>query len=513
MSYQTYDRNASGIVYFGTTATDQVFESNTNFLLDIVNSQLKVPNIILPNGGKIGSSSQTETLTFGSDGVVTFSSGVVIGGNLTVQGSQITLNTEIINIEDNIIVLNSNASGSPVVDGGIEINRGTSPSVKLLWDEGNDFWSFSNNGTNYYRLSSNSSLMAGSGLIDGGLQNESRILHIGAGTGIVVTSDQINIGPELISGRTEKTSVNATLDYLLLWDSADSSLKKINRSNFVSELGATSSFTLAGDVGSSQTINDGNTVTISGGTGIVTTSQNTDTLKIDLDISEFSNVALASGDSFLVLDSDGATEQRATITQLGSYLAGTNVTAGGDGKLSVTNANLESVIFDTSNFVDGTTVDFTVTAGQSVTAEVKTNSISPTFLTTSVAGSGITGGNGSALSIVVDNSTVEINSNILRIKDSSITEVKRNRTVANVSTSITLSADFNLVTSGPGGITVTLPSPVTGRIIYVKKVDNGAGPVTISAGASTVDGTSSKILYYQYESFSFISNGTNWFIV
>lgn len=468
MAYQTYDRNPSGIAYFGANATDQVFESNANFVLDIANSQLRVPNVVVGNGGKIGSASQTGILTLGSDGIATFSSGVVIAGDLTVQGSQVILNTEILNVEDNIVVLNSNATGSPTTDAGIEVERGSSTNVRLQWDEGNDIWTFTNNGSNYYRISSNSSLMAGSGLIDGGIQDESRVLHIGAGTGISVSANDINVSPELISGRTEITSVDGSADYILLWDATDSALKRVNRANFVSGLGTMSSFTIAADGGSSQTINDGNTVTFSGGLGIATTAQNTDTIKIDLDISEFSATPLASGDSFLVLDSDGTTEQRATVTQLGSYLASTNVTAGADGKLSVTNATIESVVFDAANFVDGTTIDFTVTAGQSVTAEVK---------------------------------------------NSSITEAKLSRTVANVSTAITLSSDINLVTGGAGGLTVTLPSAATGKIVVVKKVDSGAGAVTVSAGSATVDGTASKVLYYQYESLTFVSDGTNWFIV
>lgn len=468
MSYHTYDRNQSGIAYFGVNSTDQIFESNANFVLDVANSQLRVPNIVLANGGKIGSASQTGIVTFGSDGVATFSSGVVINGDLTVQGSQVILNTEVLNVEDNIVVLNSNTAGSPTMDAGLEIERGTSDNVRMQWDEGNDYWSFTNNGLNYYRVGSNSSLMAGSGLVDGGIQDESRVLHVGAGTGIAIASNSVNVSPELISGRAEITSVDGTGDYLLLWDATDSTLKKVNRSNFVSGLGSMSGFTIAADGGSSQTINDGNTVTFSGGGGISTTAQNTDTIKIDLDISEYSNIPLASGDSFLVLDSDNSTEQRATVTQLGSYLAGTNVTAGGDGKLSVTNSTVESVVFTDGNFVDGTTIDFSVTSGDSVTAEVK---------------------------------------------NGSITEVKLSRTVASLSSNLTISSDINLVTGGSDGVTVTLPSPATGKIVVVKKVDSGAGAVTISAGASTVDGAASKVLYYQYESLTFVSDGTNWFIV
>ena len=49
MSYQPFDRNPSGIVYFGTSVTDQVYESVSNFTFgaDI----LTVPNITIEDGG------------------------------------------------------------------------------------------------------------------------------------------------------------------------------------------------------------------------------------------------------------------------------------------------------------------------------------------------------------------------------------------------------------------------------------------------------------------------------
>lgn len=50
---------------------------------------------------------------------------------------------------------------------------------------------------------------------------------------------------------------------------------------------------------------------------------------------------------------------------------------------------------------DSATIDFTYNdAGNTITADVKPNSISETHLTTSVAGSGLTGGNGTPLSVV-----------------------------------------------------------------------------------------------------------------
>ncbi len=65
---------------------------------------------------------------------------VLINGNLTVSGTTTYLNTENLYIEDNIITLNSTYSGVPILDSGIEINRGVSVSSRLIWDETLDYW-------------------------------------------------------------------------------------------------------------------------------------------------------------------------------------------------------------------------------------------------------------------------------------------------------------------------------------------------------------------------------------
>ena len=67
---------------------------------------------------------------------------VVIPGNLTVNGTTTTVNSTEVNIGDAIITLNSDETGAPSQDAGIEIERGTSANVSLLWDEGADRWDF-----------------------------------------------------------------------------------------------------------------------------------------------------------------------------------------------------------------------------------------------------------------------------------------------------------------------------------------------------------------------------------
>ena len=44
------------------------------------------------------------------------------------------------NVEDNIFVLNSNVTGTPSLDAGIEVERGTSTNASLIWSESNDIW-------------------------------------------------------------------------------------------------------------------------------------------------------------------------------------------------------------------------------------------------------------------------------------------------------------------------------------------------------------------------------------
>ncbi len=81
-----------------------------------------------------------------------FSGAVTIQGDLTVSGNQTTKNSEVVLIEDNIITLNSNETGTPSEDSGIEVERGTSTNAILYWDESTDRWSQRLAGGTEYKL-------------------------------------------------------------------------------------------------------------------------------------------------------------------------------------------------------------------------------------------------------------------------------------------------------------------------------------------------------------------------
>ena len=82
----------------------------------------------------------------------TVAGNVTISGNLTVSGTTTTVNSETLTINDNLIVLNNNEAGTPSENAGVEIERGTSTNVQLRWNETTDCWEFTNDGTNYQRI-------------------------------------------------------------------------------------------------------------------------------------------------------------------------------------------------------------------------------------------------------------------------------------------------------------------------------------------------------------------------
>jgi len=91
------------------------------------------------------------TQTFAGD--KTFSNNVIITGNLTVSGTVTTVNTETINLADNLITLNSNYTGAtPTENGGIEIERGTLANSSLIWNETTDKWQVSADSITFYDI-------------------------------------------------------------------------------------------------------------------------------------------------------------------------------------------------------------------------------------------------------------------------------------------------------------------------------------------------------------------------
>jgi methylphosphotriester-DNA--protein-cysteine methyltransferase len=126
----SYNNTNGVITYTGPSATDVRAHFSAGTGVTITNGQVAI-------GQAVGTGSN-----------VTFND-LTVSGNLTVSGTTTTVNTETINLADNIITLNSNEAGTPSQNAGIEVERGSSTNVAFQWNETTDVWEYTVDGTNY----------------------------------------------------------------------------------------------------------------------------------------------------------------------------------------------------------------------------------------------------------------------------------------------------------------------------------------------------------------------------
>ena len=117
----------------------------------ITSGTLSGTNISVTGTGKLLDSGLTISIpqSVATTADVTFNSVNVT--DLTVTGTLLTKDAQQVNLGDNIILLNAEETGTPSENAGIEVERGTS-QILLVWNEANDRWSFTNNGTNYHNI-------------------------------------------------------------------------------------------------------------------------------------------------------------------------------------------------------------------------------------------------------------------------------------------------------------------------------------------------------------------------
>lgn len=197
-----------------------------------------------------------------------------------------------------------------------------------------------------------------------------------------------------------------------------------------------------------------------------------------LDISELSDAAVASGDKFLMLDSDGSAQQLESIDDIATFMAGTGIAAA-SGELSLDISELSDVAAASGDkFLmldsDGSTEQLesvddiaTLFAGDGLAASSAVLSVQVSGavvvasdkvgLSGSIAGQGLGYSGGvdsiSGLAVNVDDSSIEISSDSLQIKALGVTNAMLSGGIANaklVNSSVTVSAGNGL--SGGGEV-------------------------------------------------------------
>jgi len=310
MSFQPYDRNPSGIVFFGTGAGDQLFESNSNFTID--GTTLVATNLAVSDGGTIGSASDADAITIASNGDVTFSQDISIAGDLTVNGTTTTVNSTTVTIDDPIFTLGGDTApaSDDNKDRGIEFNwhNGSTAKVGFFgFDDSTGKFTFIPDATNTSEVFSGTA-----GTIVADLEGDvtgnadtasawatSRTITLGdelSGNVSIDGSADVTLNASLtaaaITGLTDLGGApDATNDFIMIYDASATALKKVNRSNFVSGLGAMSNFTIS-DGTTTQQVDDGETVTFADGTGAEFVVSATNTITVNSVDSEINHDAL-----------------------------------------------------------------------------------------------------------------------------------------------------------------------------------------------------------------------------
>jgi hypothetical protein len=212
---------------------------------------------------------------------------LTVGGNLTVSGTTTTINTETINLADNIVLINSNETGTPSQDGGIEIERGTSTNKTLLWDESADKWTV---GSETFVASTVEAAITGNvtGNVTGDLTGD-------------VTGDLTgNVTGNVTGTITGAASLNVlkagdTMTGLLTLSGAPTGANHAATKSYVDSVTTAQDLDFQGDTGGALAIDlDSESLTIAGGTGLDSIgSGNTVTINID------STVATLAGSQVL----------------------------------------------------------------------------------------------------------------------------------------------------------------------------------------------------------------------
>ena len=159
-----------------TVAVQKAALANTNSRISLINTNLtgtntairtlvsdrmQVANVNTLVNDRIQVSNADARFIRESQQNITFSGqSVTITGNLVVQGTTTQTTTSSSNVESAFMILNAGLTGTPTNNAGVRVNRGNQANVEIRFDETNNKFQFTNDGSNFVDLGSVSDSLA-----------------------------------------------------------------------------------------------------------------------------------------------------------------------------------------------------------------------------------------------------------------------------------------------------------------------------------------------------------------
>jgi hypothetical protein len=213
------------------------------------------------------------------------SGNMIVQGNLTVNGTTTTVNSNEVSIGDAILLLNADEVGTPSQNAGLEIERGTSANVSFVWNETLDRWYTTNN---IQANSFSGSLIGNSD--SASILETARTITIGgdtAGSADFDGSSNILINTTLANSGVVAGTYGTSTSVPSFTVDAKGRITNVTTSTLDTV------FDIAGDTGSDTVNLAGGTLSIVGGEGINTTIVNGD-FAIAAEIATYTNKGIAA---------------------------------------------------------------------------------------------------------------------------------------------------------------------------------------------------------------------------
>lgn len=193
-------------------------------------------------------------------GTAVFGNNVTIQGNLNVTGDLTYVNTTVLAISDNKITLNADLANNVAATetAGIEINRGSDANTYLQWDENDNRWHFTNDGTNYYNIP-----------ISSEYNNYTYVLNSPANTntGVIRLTRNDNSNDDILIVGTGGTTVSSNGSHIEITSSSTA--------NAIQSIAIEQNATLSTDDQTIQADTVTDTITFVGGYGVQVNSDST----------------------------------------------------------------------------------------------------------------------------------------------------------------------------------------------------------------------------------------------